>query len=310
MWEKRGFIYKPNREAPWMQSHAQSPTAYVMTDRIRIFITVRPRQNLSLITFVDVALDDPSRILQVNTEPLLPLGDPGTFDEFGMTPSAVTRVGDELWLYYTGWQRGQTVSFINGIGVAVSLDEGRTFHRRYRGPVLSITENEPFSAMAPGILREGDQWHMWYGSGVDWIKENDRLEPTYLIYYAHSQDGIHWRRPNLCCIPGKSAGEANTRPWVVAGKELYHMWFSYRGNHDYRDGAGSYRIGYATSRDGMTWQRDDAKAGITTSATGWDSTMIAHPNIVDTDYGRYLFYNGNGFGASGFGYAQWKGELP
>jgi hypothetical protein len=34
--------------------------------------------------------------------------------------------------------------------------------------------------------------------------------------------------------------------------------------------------------------------------------MIAYPHVVDTGYGRYLFYNGNGFGAAGFGYAVWR----
>ena len=84
------------------------------------------------------------------------------------------------------------------------------------------------------------------------------------------------------------------------------MWFSYRTSKDYRGGDGSYKMGYATSPDGMTWQRNDAMAGITTSDKGWDSEMIAYPYIVDTPHGRYMFYNGNGFGASGFGYAVWR----
>ena len=31
--------------------------------------------------------------------------------------------------------------------------------------------------------------------------------------------------------------------------------------------------------------------------------MLAYPYVIQTPYGTYLFYNGNGFGQSGFGYA-------
>ena len=62
-------------------------------------------------------------------------------------------------------------------------------------------------------------------------------------------------------------------------------------------------IGYARSSDLKTWEREDEQAGIDVSEDGWDSNMIAYPYVVKTRNGVYLFYNGNGFGASGFGYA-------
>ena len=36
--------------------------------------------------------------------------------------------------------------------------------------------------------------------------------------------------------------------------------------------------------------------------------MIAYPNVVRTQKGLTMFYNGNGFGASGIGYALWKDD--
>ncbi|MGE0753993.1 MAG: hypothetical protein AB7L92_02405 [Alphaproteobacteria bacterium] len=304
-WEKRGFIYGPKHEADWMRSYAQVPTALVLDDRIRVYITVRPEQKTSMVTFVDMDIHDPQKVLYVHKEPILPLGSPGTFDEFGIMPAAVERVGSEVWLYTTGWQRGQTVPYLNAVGLAVSKDGGKTFHKPYPGPVLSITKNEPFSSMSPSIVRRGKNWEMWYGSGVDWIEMNGKYEPLYYIYYAHSDNGIDWQRPGICCIAGSQPGEATTRPGVIFDEGEYRMWFSYRGSHDFRGGAGSYRIGYASSTDGKTWVRDDSKSGIYPSDEGWDSQMIAYPNIVDTHAGRYMFYNGNDFGAHGFGYAKW-----
>ena len=81
------------------------------------------------------------------------------------------------------------------------------------------------------------------------------------------------------------------------------MWFCFREINDFRDGANSYRIGYAFSYDKINWHRDDKLAGIDVASQGWDSKMIAYPYVVKHNDLLYMFYNGNGFGRSGFGYA-------
>jgi hypothetical protein len=64
-----------------------------------------------------------------------------------------------------------------------------------------------------------------------------------------------------------------------------------------------YRLGYAESKDGVTWQRRDDDVGIDVSADGWDSEMIAYASVVAHGDKVYMFYNGNNCGATGFGYA-------
>ena len=82
------------------------------------------------------------------------------------------------------------------------------------------------------------------------------------------------------------------------------MFYSFRNNVNYRsDVNASYRIGYAESTDGLDWTRKDEATGIDRSPAGWDSEMMAYPYVVIHQNKRYLFYNGNGFGKSGFGYA-------
>ncbi len=305
-WVKRGMIFSISGQNGWMRSHAQVPTALVMKDRLRVYIAVRPEQRSSATTFVDLALDDPGRILYFHPDPILPLGPPGTYDEFGVMPSAVFEIDGRVILYITGWTRGQTVPYLNAVGIAISEDGGKTFRRMFPGPVMDRTRDEPFSAMSPSIVRKDGTWHAWYGSGVEWTRVSGKVEPVYYIKYAHSKDGIEWVRPNITCIPGRAAGEATTRPSVIWDKDRFRMWFSYRASTDFRGGAGSYRMGYAESVDGTIWERDDSRAGIEASATGWDSEMVCYPNIVDTPIGRVMFYNGNGFGAHGFGYAVWQ----
>jgi hypothetical protein len=85
------------------------------------------------------------------------------------------------------------------------------------------------------------------------------------------------------------------------------MWFCSRDSNDFRDGGGAYRIGYARSPDGVTWERDDAFGGLDVAPEGWDATMTAYPYVVRHADRLLMFYNGNGFGRSGIGYAEWEG---
>lgn len=76
------------------------------------------------------------------------------------------------------------------------------------------------------------------------------------------------------------------------------MWFSYRS------GTGeTYRIGYAISSDGKQWKLALNETGIDVSASGWDSEMIEYPFVFDHEGRRYMLYNGNGYGKTGFGLA-------
>ena len=95
---------------------------------------------------------------------------------------------------------------------------------------------------------------------------------------------------------------------MIKTGDLYRMWYGVRSCEDYHDGHGSYRLGYAESRTGLQFERKDAESGIATSASGWDSTMICYPYVVVVDDRTYLFYNGNGFGQTGMGYAVWEGS--
>ena len=301
-WIKRGRIFDPSENSAWI-THSQGPTVLVRKKYLRIYFANRPEPNISLPTYVDVDSDDPRKILAVSQSSLLELGGRGTFDEFGIVPCDVVDENGEVWLYYTGWSRGTTVTYVLAIGLAVSRDGGKTFEKAYEGPILDRTKHEPFMTMAPFILREGGRWHMWYASGVGFHQTQGKYEPRYIIKYASSENGVDWQQPNLTCIEPKVELESNTRPTIVKKDNLYHMWFCYRGAEDYRGGKNSYRIGYARSSDLLNWERDDGAAGISVSPQGWDSEILTYPYVVRVRESHLIFYNGNGFGATGFGYA-------
>jgi hypothetical protein len=302
-WIRKGQIFDPAEHRGWAGSHAQVPTALLCEDRVRIYYADRDGDGKSFTTFLDLDRGNLKRVIYFHKTSILPAGQPGTFDDDGMMPSFALRREGLVYLYYSGWNRGLTVPYRNSVGIAVSEDDGKTFRRLYEGPVLERTPQEPYIAVTPTILREGGLWRMWYISGVRWVNIAGRYEPIYVIKYASSADGVSWNRPNHQCIAQSHEHEAFSHPSVIKDGSRYRMWFCARHSLEYRDGPGSYRIGYAESPDGITWTRMDSVAGLDVAAEGWDSTMTCYPFVQLIDGQFVMFYNGNGFGRTGFGHA-------
>lgn len=302
-WIRKGRIFDPAGHKAWAGSHAQVPTALIYSDRVRVYYADRDSSGKSFITYLDIDRGDLRKITYLHKDPILPLGAPGTFDDDGMMPSFALRRDGLVYLYYSGWNRGLTVPYRNSVGIAVSDDDGRSFRRLYEGPVLDRTPQEPYIAVTPSIIHEGALWRMWYISGTRWVQVEGRYEPVYVIKYASSVDGLVWSRPNHQCIAPSHEFEAFSHPSVVKDGGQYRMWYCFRHSLDYRDGAGSYRIGYAEFADGLAWSRMDGVEGLDVSEHGWDSTMTCYPFVLSVNGQLVMFYNGNGFGRSGFGYA-------
>jgi hypothetical protein len=301
-WIKKGLLFQPKQSSTWMSSHAQVPTVLVKDDRLRIYFASRPKQNLSLTTYVDLDINNFSNILYINPKPILELGDLGTFDEHGIMPSSVIEKDGLVYLYYSGWSRGVSLPYSNFTGLAISENGGATFKKYSKGPIIDRTPYEIYSATSPCVYFDR-MWHMWYSSGTHWIKIKGKYEHTYEIKYAYSLDGILWTQTNEIAVKQRSKYEAITKPTVVKIGDTYHMWFSYRGSEDFRGGKDSYRIGYASSNDLKNWVRSDNKSGIDVSESGWDSKMLAYPAVAKLKEQFVMFYNGDNFGADGFGYA-------
>src|SRR5690606_30044824 len=124
----------------------------------------------------------------------------------------------------------------------------------------------------------------------------------HVLHYASSLDGNHWQRHGLAVPYELGVAQAFSRPTVLhRASGGYEMWFSSRGGR-----WASYRIGFATSENGETWKLELEKAGIDVSTDGWDSEMIEYPFVFDHKGQRFMLYNGNGYGKTGFGLAVWE----
>lgn len=305
-WIKKGLIYKPDGRHEWSVSHAQVPIVdKIKEDILRIYFGTRDQFNRTVTSYIEVEADDPQNILYVHDKPVLGLGELGCFDDSGAMPSWIVNHPEGKYLYYIGWNVGKTVPYRLSIGLAKCKNEATDFKRVFRGPILDRCTLDPQWCAAPCVLYEDDIWRMWYLSCTTWEVHQDKPEPFYLIKCAESDDGIHWEKKDIICIDLKPPEQiAIARPCVLKQHGTYRMWYSYRGLHEYRTNTQqSYRIGYAESQDGLNWTRMDDRVGIDVSEEGWDSLMIEYPYVYEHRGKKYMIYNGNGFGQSGFGYA-------
>lgn len=311
-WQKLGKVFDPSSmtSPSWMSQFAQSPSSICFDAYTRVFFSSRPAPDAqgmfeSRIGYIDLDNNDLSKILAVSPSPILSLGAPGEFDEHGTYPVSVIQDGDVLKAYYAGWSRCESVPFNAAIGLAVSEDNGKSFNKIGRGPVLSYSSDEPFLIGSPKIRKFQDHWYLFYVSGKEWNVKSGRLEPIYKIRMARSDDGINWVKHGKDLLTDKlGANECQASPDVFFLNGGYHMLFSYRQDTDYKTGSGSYQVGYAYSEDLATWTRDDAKAGLNVSATGWDSNSISYANVFHHKEDIYALYQGNEMGKYGFGLAK------
>jgi len=301
IWTPRGRIFPPpDAVLPgWIGGYGALPFAVPAGERRAVvFFSGRDDLNRSRIGACTLDLDtltiDPASI---SRESLVAPGPAGAFDESGCSVSCVVQDGNRWLLYYTGWMLGRTVPFYLAAGLAISDDGGRTFRRHSAAPLLDRSDADPFLTASPSVLRDGDRWRMWYVSAVAWEPRVAGPRHHYLIKYAESDDGIRWRRDGHVAIPFADESEyAMGRPHVVKEGASYRMWFSVRGDR--------YRLAYAESDDGRTWRRCPETPP---EAAEWDAGMQTYPMVLRDGDRWLMFYNGNGYGATGFGCATAEG---
>jgi hypothetical protein len=300
-WKKKGLIYVPIGDVPWAKKSAMIPTPDLISNQIvRLYITCCDENGIGRVGYVDVDADNPSKIVKIAEEPVLDVGVPGTFDENGVLQcSIVNRSDEEKYLYYVGFELGTKIRYRLLSGLAVSRNGGESFQRIIITPILERSDSELYFRCGPFVMQDEDRFKLWYVAGSSWIEIDGKMMPVYTINYLESSDGICWGDKGKVCIDIASEDEHGFgRPYVIKEDGFYRMFFSIRKKHK------GYRLGYAESVDGIAWIRKDDEVGIDVSEEGWDSEMICYSAIVKYNEKVYMFYNGNEFGKTGFGYAE------
>ena len=178
-----------------------------------------------------------------------------------------------------------------------------------RIPPGSADFGDSYVAGYPTVIKDGSDYKMWYsGYGSSY----------YQTFYAYSSDGLTWTKNDIN-IPAASntigtngripRGGSGTGDYIYSfGASVikddadgnYKMWYTGYGS-DYH-----YRIFYATSLDGLTWDKVDNSIPSTSNSSstngriplGTDGTgddyHAGFPSVVKAADGNYLmWYSGH-----------------
>ena len=302
-WSRHGQIWASGPEHTFGKTRCMCPTPLLISsDTLRIYAGFCDEKGISRLGFIDVSAENPKKVLDVSTTPLLDVGIPGTFDDNGIVPVSIVEIKGEVLLYYVGFQLGVAVDYFMFCGLAISKDGGKTFYRYRKTPILDRTDEDLFARAGVFVLRESQKWHLWYVGSVDggWAQFNNRNYPLYTIKYLHSDSGKEWsNHSGQKCLSFKNKLEHGFgRPFIFKENQVYKMIYSIRTLNQ------GQTIGYAESEDLRNWIRKDEGLKFVGKADEWEKTDNSYPAIFKFKEKTYLFYNGNGMGKGGFGYAE------
>jgi predicted GH43/DUF377 family glycosyl hydrolase len=139
------------------------------------------------------------------------------------------------------------------------------------------------------VLKEGDTYRMWFS----W-------RPKKSIALVESKDGVRWGQPAIVLGPNNKTDWENdlNRPVVIKNGDRYQMWYTGQAR-------GKSWIGYATSKDGVTWERMSDKP-VLSAEKKWEKVAVMCPHVIHDDKTKQyrMWYSGGGqYEPNAIGYA-------
>jgi len=337
-WVKRGIIFAPGFAGRKSAKFVSSPSVIRLDDgRLRMYVWVADDtppwlRGRHMIIAAESHPSNPFRWEVISDEALVgPDPDVVIRDKGVGFPFVLPRDNAPWLMYYGTWGGDWTAKqeLLNRLGVAESHDRGLTWRIADEdmlpsGPPGSFDEGALPSAAV--LQRSENDYLMWYTAAEKYLRFVDVNQGILHIGVARSRDGMHWQKfPE----PALRAREAEAepfeaclaRPTVLELDGVYHMWF---GVYDMAPGArpdqasgkrpltgeglkrasgGSYRIEYARSTDGINWTRYADQPIFSLSPGEFDSSSQTYGSVVDMGDQLWMFYTGDGLGATGVGLA-------
>lgn len=212
--------------------------------------------------------------------PVLSNGQPGDFDSEHVHYGPVLFHDDQYWFWYSG-HNGQHWQ----IGLAISED-GIHWAKHPDNPALTVGSNgewDAYGVISPAVIFDGHSYKMWYnGNGPEFV---------LAAGYAESSDGVHWTKyphnPILTPVPNTWESDAVGMGPVLFFEGKYHAWYGGR-----QSGIRS-SIGYATSADGITWERFAGNPAVEPGKNdAWDSTTLGGFWVLRENDVLKMWYSG------------------
>lgn len=173
-----------------------------------------------------------------------------------------------------------------------------TIEVRLRTSPDGVTWSTPTTVLTPGapgqwddagvyvdsVMFDGGVFKMWY-TGRQTVPSTKNA-----IGYATSPDGITWTKdagnPILTSTPSSWDAQFVREASVVKVGSTYHMW--YAGTNAWP----AFRIGYATSPDGIVWTKHPANPVLLPGAPGsWEDATVYNPQVVHYNGYFHMWYS-------------------
>jgi len=299
-WKKLGQVYNFKPVDSYLLSHASNPLAvHIKDDIYRVFFSGRCEENKSSVGYVDIDIIT-HEVISTCDSVTFKHGEENNFYSHGVSIGNMYQVEDKNYIQFMAWQIRDGGHWRGDIGRLLVNDDYSTLNLFPQEVFMGCDKEDKVSLSYPWVMFDEGVYKMWYGSTIDWSSENEEM--IHVIKYATSKDGEFWEKHGLAIPYELGVAQAFSRPTVIKDENGYHMWYSFRSG----DGT-KYRIGYSHSQDGLSWDRK-ADSGIDVSENGWDSEMICYPFVFEHNDKKYMLYNGNDYGKSGFGLAVMENE--
>lgn len=195
-------------------------------------------------------------------------------------PSLVYKNG-QYYMWYSSLQGGTWT-----ISLATSTD-GISWTKSPANPVIKPDTTNPVicekGAHDPEVL-----WNPNLNKFQLWYVVNCEPQPTgvarYWVKYGQSTDGINWTIQQTPVLSPTLSWEQEgiSFPTVGLDNNVYKIWYSGR------DSSGNWRIGYATSADGKTWNKYQQNP-IISPTKPWELSHIGGSEVI-FENGRYTMY--------------------
>jgi hypothetical protein len=297
-WTARGRLYGHEVGVWWMSGGAYAFMPVIEPEGIvRFFACGRDDLGRSRIGVVRYKWGDRPELLDVSRDPVLDLGEPGCFDMDGAAYPFIVRSEGRLLMYYVGWNKlGGRAPWVTNLGLAISDDNGATFKRATRAPIIARTNDDPIGSASSFVEHDHRGWSLYYTKLMSWDESVVPPQPSYNIWKARSTDGLSWVSSNENVIGHDSGEYALCAPSLHEFGDRTVMFFSARGHR--------YRLFAAVANEQGKFRRIHQPLQIAPGK--WDDDMQCYCHVMTISGQIYIFYCGNGYGRAGVGYASWK----
>jgi hypothetical protein len=257
-------------------------------------VVMRRRVELIVVAALIVPCAGQVALAQVDwTEPVVVVepGPPGSWNSAGHFVGDVVFDGTNYHMFLSGGQCQLPWDCPHAVGHWFASDLAGPWTEDPNNPVLEPGDPgdwDAYTIYELAVHYDGSSFHMWYGA-------TDTYLGNVLVGYATDADGWGDWTKVAGPLPGLEPGTPGA--WddrglaprtVLFDGGVYGMW--YVGIKNEGPAYGTWRIGYASSTNGIDWTKDGENPVLVPSEP-WEGVNVNFPEVVPHGAGFAMWYS-------------------